>query len=120
MKTIRDHTHDLTNKRSAGAWRWIRAMLLGLAISVLSVFVLTPSLSRALGARFQDSPALGPLLMVADVAPANQISGRVIFALLSVIILMPVVELRLATVIMSGIGVMAWLSLGILATGIKA
>jgi hypothetical protein len=120
MTTNRNHTQEPTNETRTRALRWIRVMLLGLASSAFSVFVLTPSLGRVFAERCQDSPALGPLLMLADVAPDNQILGKVAFALLSVLILLPVAELRLSTVITSGVGIMAWLSLGILAAGIKA
>jgi hypothetical protein len=99
---------------------WMRLLVLGLAVSAVSVFVVTPSLTRPLAVHLQYSPALGPLLSVADVAAENQISGKVEFALVSILILLPIVRFRLGTVIASLCGFLAWAFLGIIGAGIGA
>jgi hypothetical protein len=80
---------------------WARLLVLGLAVSAVSVFVITPSLTRPLALHFQYSPALGPLLSVADVAAENQVSGKIEFGLVSLLILLPIVSQAKGTYLFS-------------------
>jgi hypothetical protein len=99
---------------------WARLLILGLAVSAVSVFIVTPSLIRPLAACLQRSSALGPLLFVAETDPGTQGGGKVAFALVSILILLPIVRFRLGTVIASICGVLAWKLLGEVAFGIPA
>jgi hypothetical protein len=97
----------------------VRLLFFGLAIPAFSVFVITPPRIRPLAVYLDYSPALGPLLMVSDVATENQTAGKASFALLSLLILLPVVRFRLGTVIASIFGLLAWALLGIIGAGIQ-
>jgi hypothetical protein len=99
---------------------WMRLLVLGLAVSIMSVFLITPSLTRSLALHFQHSPALGPLLSVADVAAENQVSGKIAFGVVSLLILLPIVRFRLGTIIASMCGLLVWILLGIIGAGIQA
>jgi hypothetical protein len=101
------------------SWR-TRLLILGLAVSAVSLFVLTPSMTRSLVVPLEYSPVLGPLLMVADVVPGNQIFGKITFALISIFILLPVVRFRAGTVFASIFGLLAWIFLGMIGSGIHA
>jgi hypothetical protein len=108
----------ISKKRLLSRW-WLRLLFLVLIVSALSVFVITRPLAKALTVRLQYSPVLGPLFMVADVVPENQIAGKQAFALLSILILLPVVRFRLGTVIAAMCGLVAWVFVGIAAAGIQ-
>jgi hypothetical protein len=59
-------------------------------------------------------------LLVADVVPENQIAGKEAFAVVSILILLPIVSFRLGTVIASACGLLAWALLGMAGAGIQA
>jgi hypothetical protein len=96
-----------------------RLLILGLAVSAVSGIVVTPSLTTPLTVWLQYTPALGPLLIVSDVAVQNQMAGKAAFALVSFLILLPMIRFRLATVIASVCGLLAWGLLGIIGAGIQ-
>jgi hypothetical protein len=97
---------------------WARLLILGLAVSASSVFIVTPSVIGPLAARLQHTVYLGPLLFVAEVHPGSLVRARVVFGIVSIIILLPIVRFRLGTVITSICGLLAWKLLGEIAAGI--
>ena len=107
------------NRTVFSCW-WTRLLILASLVFALSAFGVTPSLTRRLPVRSQYAWAFGPLVMVADVAPANQTAGTGAFAVLGILILLPIVGFRPATVVASVCGLVAWLMLGIIAAGIGA
>jgi hypothetical protein len=100
--------------------RWARLLVLVLSVCAVAVFLVTPPLIRPLAAGLQRPSALGPLLFVAETDPGIQRDGRVAFALVSILILLPIVRFRLGTVIASICGMLAWIFLGEVAFGIPA
>jgi hypothetical protein len=97
---------------------WARLLILGLAVSSASVFIVTRSVIEPLAARLDHTIYLGPLLFVAEVHTGPLVSARVVFAIVSIMVLLPIVRFRLATVIASLCGLLAWIFLGKIASGI--
>jgi hypothetical protein len=82
--------------------------------------ILTPSLVGRVAEALNKSPFLGPLLLMCDVVVRNQWKGACLFVVLVVIIGLPVVKLRTETVVVSVIGVVLWIIVGIISSGIGA
>jgi hypothetical protein len=79
---LRGARESMRHARVLWSW-WARLLVLVLAVSAVSEFALTPSLTRPLAVHLQYSSAIGPLLMVSDVATENQTAGKAAFALVS-------------------------------------
>jgi hypothetical protein len=97
---------------------WARLLVLVVSVCAAAVFLVTPPLIGPLAAYLQGSPALGPLLFVAEMHPGTPVRERVLFVIVSIMILLPVVRFRLGTVIASICGLLAWKLLGEMASGI--
>jgi hypothetical protein len=94
--------------------------ILGFVVSAASVFIATPSVIGPVAVRLHHPVYLGPLLFAAEIHPGSPVSVRILFVIVSIMILLPIVRFRLGTVIASICGMLAWIFLGNVAFGIPA